>query len=95
VTEPTYEFVKGQGWVPFNNERVITMSCGTCVKLEYRLPDNGERWDSGTKVYWGGTEPDWDRWIEHFKAIEYDDLCNYTPRETLPESDFVIVAVPV
>lgn len=44
--EPIYEFVKGKGWVSCTSN-VITMRCGTRVRLELRIPREGEHWDAG------------------------------------------------
>lgn len=44
MTEPTYEYIKGQGWVVFNGEiHEVTNQWGTW-HLENRLPKPGERY---------------------------------------------------
>ena len=40
MTEPIYEYVKGEGWVIINN--TVTMKCGTVVSYEIRNPKANE-----------------------------------------------------
>jgi hypothetical protein len=42
-SEPTYEYVKGVGWVASYDE-IVTLACGTVVRVEHRPPDRGERY---------------------------------------------------
>jgi hypothetical protein len=45
--EPIYEFVRGVGWItnkPLDN--VVTMLCGTKVRLELKRPGPGDLWDA-------------------------------------------------
>ncbi len=44
MTEPIYEYTKGQGW-QVHTGIPITMSCGTKVVLEFREPSLGEPYD--------------------------------------------------
>lgn len=41
MTEPNYEYVKGQGWV-VSSSTIVFMKCGTRVRLEFRDPERGE-----------------------------------------------------
>jgi hypothetical protein len=43
MSEPTYEYVKGVGWVAGYDE-IVTLACGTTVRVEHRPPDPGERY---------------------------------------------------
>lgn len=45
--EPTYEYIKGKGWVLQSNT-VVTMQCGTVVRIVPRNPNPGERWQSAS-----------------------------------------------
>lgn len=40
MTEPTYEYVKGEGWVIGAN--IYTMTCGTSVRIHFRAPETNE-----------------------------------------------------
>lgn len=53
--EPIYEFVKGKGWVP-RTGLIVTMRCGTRVKLELRPPKEGDFWDAGDSVEYASLE---------------------------------------
>jgi hypothetical protein len=45
VTEPTYQYVKGQGWVPsVETWHYATLEDGTAIRFIYRLPKKGEYW---------------------------------------------------
>jgi hypothetical protein len=44
MNEPIYEYIKGQGWV-VQSSPVITLKCGTRVRVERRAPLKNE-------VYW-------------------------------------------
>jgi hypothetical protein len=56
MTEPIYNYVKGEGWV-LTLENLITMACGTVVRLEYRRPVLGEYFDAGGPNYGTQEEP--------------------------------------
>jgi hypothetical protein len=43
VTEPTYVYIKGEGWL-VETAPVVTMGCGTKVRLELRNPKEGEHY---------------------------------------------------
>lgn len=42
MTEPTYEYIKGHGWVVFNNEIYEVVNEQGTWHLENRLPKTGE-----------------------------------------------------
>lgn len=42
MTDPIYEYVKGEGWVP-RSSVIVTLGCGTTVRLEKRNPEPGEK----------------------------------------------------
>lgn len=53
MTEPTYEFVKGQGWVIQTFDRHIAMfEDGKRVSIEAREPNPGEAFVAGWSSTW-------------------------------------------
>lgn len=46
MTEPTYRFIKGQGWVPSTDSvlATVTMQGGVKVNLIERVPNPGEKY---------------------------------------------------
>lgn len=96
--EPTYEYVKGQGWViQPNDNHIITMQCGTRVRLESRPPKSGESYDcGGIGECWGKqSAPNWENWVKHFaKRSYYNALTANGNREAHPD-DVYITVVPV
>lgn len=53
--EPTYTYVKGEGWIPLTHSGTITTcKCGTKVLIEYRKVKKGEHffmgWDESRMV---------------------------------------------
>jgi hypothetical protein len=78
MTEPIYSFVKGKGWVP-SVGYVITMKCGTLVRLENRAPNVGEYYDCADPnqrpYYNSDGSPDWMTWMPAFARTRYDGLC--------------------
>lgn len=49
MSEVTYEYVKGSGWVPSSGV-VVKLACGTMVRVERREPEPGESfWLVGKK----------------------------------------------
>lgn len=63
MAEPIYEFVKGEGWVVRNTESaVVTMRCGTVVRIEKRTPQRGEYYC--WKSYDSWTMEGWANWVK-------------------------------
>jgi hypothetical protein len=82
--EPIYEYVRGTGWVPYDGS-VVTLKCGTKVRVETRLPQNGERywaiWHSSTvEREYGLTVEGISRWLTDtwFSNASY---CNVSVEE--------------
>lgn len=42
MSEPTYEFIKGEGWVIKPTKNIITLLDGTRTAWEHRKPNEGE-----------------------------------------------------
>lgn len=72
VEEPIYSYIKGQGWV-VADETIVTMYCGTRVRIELRKPNPGEGW------CW--TYADWnlEKWKEWAPANKLEDFKCYVP----------------
>jgi hypothetical protein len=55
-----YEYVKGRGWIPYENP-VFQMKCGTTVMVVPRKPELGEHYDwfytDNSKVVNGQLDP--------------------------------------
>lgn len=60
MSEPTYEYIKGQGWT-IVQPIIVTMACGTRVTLEFRKPRPGER---ATFNYVRDPGFSWERWAQ-------------------------------
>lgn len=74
MTEPTYEFIRGQGWVVAPPDCIATRSCGTRVKIEFRPPRRGERYVSAdfsfTNLVQDG-KPVIENWIISLKRTDF------------------------
>lgn len=100
VTEPTYSYVKGEGWV-ITPERLYTTYCKSTVRLEQRRPLHGERWfrirTNGSWFVDG--KPDYDGEIKSYlRGTEYSGFNNWIP--TASDDDYYhnctyFVVVPV
>lgn len=101
--DPIYTFKPGHGWIPEIHDHVITMRCGKVVRLECRLPVEGEMYDyvswNSRRYFKEDKTPVWEYWETAFTGIRYvDDLIG--PRDdTSPDSfdpeEGYMVAVPV
>lgn len=99
-TEPVYTYKTGEGWVPDSNHvHVITMACGTRVRLEARAPKRGEKYDcGGAGPHWGTQDnPNWEKWEIWFSTRKggYPRWITAQTNRALNRSDVYIVAVPL
>lgn len=94
--EPLYIFKPGQGWVPQSNtSNIVTLKCGTRVRLENRTPKKDERYDAGmVSELWGSQdEPNWQVWKDHFSGYTLVRLCRARNDIIHRRGDVYIVAV--
>lgn len=95
-------YVKGQGWVYENDAaRIVTMKCGRIVRLEFRPPRPGERYDSAGRhnKRYGSSDgsPNIGNWVVSMSGFTYEALIPYPedePAYSYPETIFC-VCVPV
>jgi hypothetical protein len=90
--EPVYNYVKGQGWVP-SFGTVVTMRCGTVIRIEIRKALKHERYDSGGGFRYrtdGVYDPK--KWADAFQRLKYQDLRKVSDYD-METSDDVAVAV--
>lgn len=86
--EPLYRYVKGSGWV-VDCARVVTMSCGTVVRLEVRHPAQGERFGSVRPTDTQYVNPDGTPNETYFnwpKNTKYSYVSAYTSRTVLDDN---------
>lgn len=105
--EPTYRYVKGEGWVPSLTigSGVVHGRQGKRFCIEIRKPEPGERftWTMGvTGRFFTDGKPDqtkWDKWAKDNKvgldAFVIYDKSDYDPQFFQFESRCFVVAVPV
>lgn len=79
--EPTYEYVKGEGWV-INPGRIHTFACGTKARLELKIPLKGERFRYSSGDW------DMDRWVLFFTESETQFRYTDTASCDDPHSDY-------
>lgn len=72
MNEPTYEYIKGHGWVVQNN--TLTMRDGVNVRIEFRRPKTDEYglWTHTPFTVW-----DTDRWIKWTKENTWSYVSEY------------------
>jgi hypothetical protein len=86
MSEPFYEYVKGQGWVPsFEDSREYTLK-GKRYRVIARKPNIGERciWSAwNNRMYTINGKANLDNWIEYYlgegNGRYYEDLTICTP----------------
>lgn len=99
MTEPKYEYVKGQGWVVSNNALgpIITMRGGKRVRMEFRKPLPGEHYDHGIKSIYGTTDnPVVKEWLKIYDNSEwaYETMPVKHNHDTYNDGCYVVM-VPV
>ena len=90
--EPTYEYIKGQGWVLANHPSgVISLACGTVVRITMRKPLPGEYYDASwfTSGYWvsASERPNWRAWSK----VDFKHLPVYPQHDGKYDFDFYVV----
>lgn len=80
MTEPTYEYVRGKGWMQVLGH-IVTMACGTAVRCENRRPNPGERYSlvfkepANISQHWITEDYQADsRWFSYIKNEEFREL---------------------
>lgn len=74
MDEPTYQYVKGQGWV-LTTGTVAVMRCGKRIRVECRPPNPGEHYDcGGGDTFRTNGKEDPELWAEHMKSMHYNSL---------------------
>jgi len=93
MTEPIYEYVRGTGWV-IETPEILTLRCGTKVRLEVRTPREGERFSQiSINGEWFADGRPTKRWKDCISDYNFEGL-NLYPR--LYIEDYIqCVAVPV
>jgi hypothetical protein len=96
MTEPNYEYVKGQGWVVCNfiQGPVITMRGGRKVRLEFRNPVKGERYDHGVESMYGTTDkPVISEWVRMYdnQHWAYDTMPLQDDHEVYDHGCYVVM----
>jgi hypothetical protein len=95
MSEPIYSFVKGQGWTTAPQHDVI-MICGTKVRLEFREPQPGDRYDFSQGSQIGTTaEPNVVSWKRILGNLEFDNLCMLGDGNAIRNYGCYVVCVPV
>lgn len=98
MSEPTYEYVRGKGWVQVLG-RVFTMKCGTVVRMEPRKPNPGEKFSNAgySSMYvTRDREPRMDSFESLYKKFEYKGLVTFEPNAHQNRENCVwITFVPV
>lgn len=80
MSEPTYEYVKGQGWVVSNTPRSATgyLTTGERFHFEFRMPLPGEYYDAVGKNnprFFIDGFPLWDKWLVGYNLLGRPHLC--------------------
>jgi hypothetical protein len=82
MQEPTYEYVKGSGWVVMSNP-ITKTRCGKMVRLEYRLPEVGEHYDffayDHDSYFTEDKQPIWEGWTKQVRSYRYSDFSHRLP----------------
>jgi hypothetical protein len=79
MTEPIYNYVKGEGWVA-SHSHVVTMACGKVVTLEFRPPLGNEYYDHGTDSVLGTTAaPNVEAWKRSLANTDFRYLIRKDP----------------
>lgn len=83
MNEPTYEYIKGKGWVLVPpNCSVFTMACGTVVRIEPRPPNPGDyfSWifDDGKETDWQTVngEPKLPSFVDYYRTLRFYESLN-------------------
>lgn len=83
MTEPTYEYVKGQGWIALTYDFVVVnMRNGKIYRFENRKPVKGELYAtvySGNKMFSVnglGLEPDIHKFKTYFEGLHNYEFTN-------------------
>lgn len=74
--EPLYEFIKGKGWVA-TVPAVVTLRCGTVVRLEFRPAKKDEMYDGcgwSTEYFDRNGIPNVELWKSELTKVRYDEL---------------------
>lgn len=87
MTEPVYNYVRGQGWI-VQYPTIITMLDGLTAYLEYRRPEIGERYTWNWKGAWGHKE--WNDWLGRQQKYY---LTKFTEEDNIPEGAEPVVIV--
>lgn len=98
MTEPTYEYIKGQGWVvqpPHPVSDVYTLKTGERFRFEFRKPRPGEYYDAASKGsrWFPGEVPDWDDWGSSYSYYSKHNLCEWFENWKFDSSDEYITIV--
>lgn len=93
--EPTYEYVRGQGWVPSVGQ-IVTMECGTKVRLEIRDPRPGERKQQNRMpCHWvTDGKPNY-KWTDYIRTCRYEWEHVWDVHEVADEDKLYVVLVPL
>lgn len=73
MSDVTYEYIRGQGWVP-SYPTIITMACGKVVRLEVRAPVPGEYFQQVrvTSTDWVVDGKPTEKWLAWLKQTRFD-----------------------
>lgn len=89
----TYDYVKGEGWVPsrYPCSPPMILNCGTTIKLVQRRPEIGELYDA-SMFYSGWWDrdlklPRWDCWT----CYRLRNFVKHSEPSDIEEWDFCVV----
>lgn len=97
MQEPTYEYVKGRGWVvaPLCDvSPVYLLASGERYRFEFRKPKPGEYYDAASVgSRWASSPMDWDSWGRSYKVYRLINLCTWDESWRFASDDIYVTVV--
>lgn len=92
MSEANYTYIKGRGWVPVFSEHIYTCKCGQLVELQYRTPQDGERYFTTTRY---ATMAFGDSTLNYLKTVPYDKLKIWPYMSDMVFGNGIMVVIPL
>lgn len=87
-------YIRGKGWV-YEDESIVTMRCGTKVRLQVRTPMPGERYRrTRNPEYYNNGEVSRE-WLEYVLSDQYRFQRTWTVDSYLEDGYIYMVTVPL